>query len=307
VNCNIKKYSDNLFLIILPPVSPGFENFIGVWLYKGDKTFIVDVGTSSTAEALLNALAEAGVEHLDYIFLTHIHIDHAGAIGEIAAGFPGTPVVCHRDGIPHLADPERLWKGTKKALGGIADAYGPVKPVSSDRLADALLLDNCPVIPVMTPGHSIHHISYIYNDYLFAGEAGGVYYLLPSGRGYMRPATPPKFFYDLAFESIDTLISKSPGKICYSHLGLKDNAVLMLKEHKKQLYLWENIIRNEMSRCTDDNLVTRCINRLLMKDAFLTGFFNMEGEMKEREKFFFANSIKGFVDYLVSFPHTDNP
>ena len=254
-------------------MAPGFENFIGVWLYKGKITFVVDVGTSSTADALLGALGEAGVERLDYIFLTHIHVDHAGATGEIAAHFPGTPVICHKDGIPHLADPERLWKGTKKTLGGIADAYGPVKPVPPDRLVDALLLDNCPVIPVVTPGHSIHHISYIYNDCLFAGEAGGVYYLLPSGRGYMRPATPPKFFYDLAFESIDTLISKSPGKICYGHLGLKENAVLMLKEHKKQLYLWENIIRNEMSKCRDDDLVSRCINTLLIKDALLTGFF----------------------------------
>jgi len=266
----------------------------------------VDVGTSSTADALLNALAESGVERLDYIFLTHIHIDHAGAIGEIAAHFPGTPVVCHKDGIPHLADPEKLWKGTKKTLGGIADAYGPVKPVPADRLADALLLDNCPVIPVMTPGHSIHHISYIYKDCLFAGEAAGVYYLLPSGRGYMRPATPPKFFRDLAFESIDTLISKGPAKICYGHLGLKENAVIMLKEHKKQLYLWENIIRNEMGKSTDNEIVSRCIRMLLMKDAYLTGFFNMEKGTQEREKYFFSNSIKGFADYISSLLHADN-
>jgi len=298
LSCNITKYSDNLFLITLPPVAPGFENFIGAWLYKGEINFIVDVGTSSTADALLNALAESGVERLDYIFLTHIHIDHAGAIGEIAAHFPGTPVVCHKDGIPHLADPEKLWKGTKKTLGGIADAYGPVKPVPPDRLADALLLDNCPVIPVMTPGHSIHHISYIYKDCLFAGEAGGVYYFLPAGREYMRPATPPKFFCDLAFESIDTLISKSPGKICYGHLGLKENAALMLKGHKKQLYLWKNIIRNETSKFADDDLITRCIKILLAKDPLLTGFFNMEEDMKEREKIFLTNSIKGFVDYI---------
>jgi len=114
----------------------------------------------------------------------------------------------------------------------------------------------------------------------------------------MRPATPPKFFYDLALESIDTLISKSPGKICYGHLGLKENAVIMLKEHKKQLYLWENIIRNEMSKFKDDDMISRCMKILLAKDPLLTGFFNMEEDMKEREKIFFANSIKGFVDYI---------
>lgn len=307
MSCNITKYSDNLFLITLPPVAPGFENFIGSWLYKGDITFIVDVGTSSTADALIGALDEAGVKHLDYIFLTHIHVDHAGAIGEISARFPDAPVICHKDGIPHLADPEKLWKGTKKSLGDIADAYGPVKPVPPDRLVDALRLDNCPVIPAPTPGHSMHHISYIYNDCIFAGEAGGVYYLLPSGRGYMRPATPPKFFRDLALQSIDSLISKSPAKICYGHLGLKENAVMMLREHKKQLDLWENIIRSEMSKARNDNPVSRCANILLAKDSLLSGFFNMGKETQEREKFFLTNSIKGFVDYIESFPAADNP
>lgn len=300
MSCKITKYSNELSLITLPPVAPGFENFIGVWLYRGEINFIVDVGTSSTADALLGAIEEAGVKNLDYIFLTHIHVDHAGAIGEIAAHFPGTPVVCHRDAIPHLTDPEKLWKGTKTALGSIADAYGPVKQVFPDRLYDALLLDNCPITPVMTPGHSIHHISYIYNDCLFAGEAGGVYYLIPSGRGYLRPATPPKFFYDLAIESIDALILKKPGKICYGHLGFKDNAVLMLKEHKKQLCLWENIIRNEMGKNRGNELVPRCMSVLLAKDSMLTGLFNMKEDMKEREKIFFANSIKGFVDYINS-------
>ena len=267
----------------------------------------MDVGTSSTADALTGALSEAGAERLDYIFLTHIHVDHAGAIGEISDRYPDTPVVCHKDGIPHLVDPEKLWKGTKKALGSTADAYCPVKPVPQERLKDAAFLDGCPVIPVPTPGHSIHHISYIYNDCLFAGEAGGVYYLLPSGRGYLRPATPPKFFRDLALESIDALISKNPSKICYGHLGMKENAAAMLIEHKKQLCLWENIIRNETGRLNNDNLISRCAGILLAKDPLISGFFNMGKETQERERFFFANSIKGFAEYLQSSPSAYNP
>jgi glyoxylase-like metal-dependent hydrolase (beta-lactamase superfamily II) len=307
LNCSIKRYSGNLSLIILPPVAPGFENFIGVWLYKGEISFIVDVGTSSTAGALSAAIAEAGVKNLDYIFLTHIHVDHAGAIGEISDLFPAAPVICHKEGIPHLADPEKLWKGTKKALGETADAYGPVKPVPAERLYDPFSLDISPVTAVPTPGHSIHHMSYIYNDLLFAGEAGGVYYLLPSGRGYMRPATPPKFFRDEAHQSVETLIAKNPAKICYGHLGFKENACVMLKEHKKQLDLWEEVIKNEMAKTPDDTLVSRCINMLLMKDAFLTGYFNMEKGCQERERFFLSNSIKGFADYIGSMPRADNP
>ncbi len=294
----IKRYTDNLFLITLPPVAPGFQNFIGVWLYKGEKTFIVDTGTSSTSDALLHALGEIGVRHLDFILLTHIHLDHAGAIGEISGHFPDAPVVCHKDGIPHLADPARLWEGTKKTLGSIATAYGPLKPVNIDRLTDASAFNESPVIPVITPGHSLHHVSYLFKDCLFAGEAGGVCYPLRSGREYMRPATPPKFFCDIAVKSIDALISICPEKICYGHLGLKEDAVTLLKQHKEQLYFWEHIIRNEIGNSQNDDLILRCSGLLLAKDHLLEGFSDMEEDIKEREKIFLLNSIKGFIGYI---------
>jgi glyoxylase-like metal-dependent hydrolase (beta-lactamase superfamily II) len=287
-----------MFLITLPSVAAGFQDFIGVWLYKGEKTFIVDTGTSSTSDALLKALRETGVKNLDYILLTHIHMDHAGATGEISEHFPDSPVVCHKDAIPHLADPSRLWEGTKKTLGRIAEAYGPLKPVNPELLTDASVFSET-IISVATPGHSIHHVSYIYGDFLFAGEAGGVCYPLKSGGEYMRPATPPKFFLNTAVESIDTLISKSPGKICYGHLGLKEDAVKMLKQHKEQLYFWEDIIRKEAGTSQNEDLISLCAEVLLEKDPLLAGFSDMEGDVKERERFFLLNSIKGFVESRI--------
>lgn len=299
MNYKIQRFTDNLSLITLPPVAPGFQNFIGVWIYKGEKTFIVDVGTSSTSDALMQAIGETGAKHLDYIFLTHIHVDHAGAIGEISGHFPDAPVVCHKDGIPHLADPGRLWEGTKKTLGSIATAYGPIKPVPPDRLVDASAFNDGPVIPVITPGHSLHHISYIFKDCLFAGEAGGVRYPLRSGREYMRPATPPKFFLDIAIDSIDDLISKRPEKICYGHLGLKEDAVSMLKQHKEQLYFWESIIKREITGLGKDDPVSQCMRLLLEKDPLLAGFADMEEDVQEREKIFLLNSIKGFAGWIL--------
>lgn len=299
MNYKIKRFSDNIFLITLPPVAPGFQDFIGVWLYKGEKTFIVDTGTSSTSDALLEAIREAGARKLDYIFLTHIHMDHAGAIGEISEHFPDAPVVCHKDAIQHLIDPSKLWEGTKKTLGSIATAYGPLKPVRPERLVDASVFNEASVIPVITPGHSLHHVSYIFEDCLFAGEAGGVCYTLPSGGEYMRPATPPKFFMGTASRSIDSLISMNPRKICYGHLGLKDNAVNLLKQHKDQLYLWEDIIRNETDKSNKEDLFSRCKRLLLAKDHLLAGFSEMEEGVKEREKIFLLNSIKGFVGYIL--------
>ncbi|MCP4694015.1 MAG: MBL fold metallo-hydrolase, partial [Desulfobacterales bacterium] len=98
----IEMLSDRLGLITLTPPIPGFDDFIAAWLYKGeDATFVVDVGPSATADGLLNALEELGVKRLDYILLTHIHLDHAGAAGEMTRRFPDARIVCHKAGIPH--------------------------------------------------------------------------------------------------------------------------------------------------------------------------------------------------------------
>ena len=77
-----------------------------------------------TADLLIDAITALGVDHLDYICLTHIHLDHAGAIGHLVRHFPDALVVCHPKGASHLVDPERLWQGTVKTLGATGRAYG---------------------------------------------------------------------------------------------------------------------------------------------------------------------------------------
>ena len=81
---------------------PGFTSFIGSWIYKGKKTFLVDVGPAATIPVLVKSLEVLEVSHLDAILLTHIHIDHAGGIGDLSLLFPDTPIVCHETGIQHL-------------------------------------------------------------------------------------------------------------------------------------------------------------------------------------------------------------
>jgi len=299
LNYKVNEISDDLFLITLVPPLKGFSGFIGVWLFLGTPSFVVDVGPSSTAGALLEALDKLKVSHLDYILLTHIHLDHAGAIGQIAKFFPKTPIVCHQAAIPHLVDPSRLWQGTQKILGPMAQGYGPVTPVAERRLlaADQFQTEN--IVPRITPGHALHHVSYLTEEFLFAGETGGVFLSLAGSIEYLRPATPPKFFLNTALQSIDTLIAGNPSQICYGHFGLKTNAVERLTLHRNQLLTWQKIIRNINATTSSPDPVDACLQRLLQEDTLLKGFYLLSPDEQEREKFFLSNSIKGFLGYLM--------
>ena len=291
-----------VYLVPLDQNLPGFTSFIGAWIYKGKKTFLVDVGPASTVPVLVKSLEALGIRHLDAILLTHIHIDHAGGAGDLTVFFPDVPIICHEKGIQHLADPSRLWEGSLKTLGQTAQAYGPFRPVPPKLLYNAARYQENKVMPILTPGHASHHVSYLLGPYLFAGEAGGVYLDIPGDDFYLRPATPPRFFLETSIKSIDVLIARKPSIICYGHFGMNEDALDMLKTHREQLFLWKKIIEDEMvhlSESKDEDFLKSCLQRLLKQDRFLKGFFHMDEAVKEREMIFLKNSIKGFTGYLV--------
>ncbi len=294
----IWQVEEKLYLIGLSPPLPGFKHFIGVWLYTGSPAFLVDVGPTATCSALLKALEKIRVRHLDYLLLTHIHIDHAGGIGAVSAAFPRARVVGHPKGLPHLIQPDRLWQGSLKALGPTAEAYGAIQAVAPDRVMATTDLDDPRLGTIPTPGHSPHHVSYLLDDLLFAGEAGGVCLATDSGRPYLRPATPPRFYLDVTRASIDRLIARAPAKIAYSHFGLFAGAGALLKSHRRQLQLWEDVIGRTLPHFEGDALVQACFDRLLQNDARLEAYSAMTAAEKNREDGFLYNSIRGFIGYL---------
>jgi glyoxylase-like metal-dependent hydrolase (beta-lactamase superfamily II) len=296
----IEHIADDLFLIPLTPSITGFQNFISAWLYRADATCLIDVGPSACAPDLLLALQELEVNQLDYILLTHIHLDHAGAIGEIAASFPDTPIICHQAAIRHLTDPTRLWEGTQKVLGSMALAYGPIKPVPENQLQTADLFQTESVRPIITPGHAIHHVSYQTAKYLFAGETGGVFMSLPEDRFYLRPATPPRFFLGEALQSVDALIAGHPKKICYGHFGVHGDAVKMLQLHRGQLKFWEKLLGSERHKFEEAEQIDGCMKVLIEEDPLMVTFNQLPPDVQKREQYFLKNSIKGYLGYLDS-------
>ena len=275
----------------------GLEGFIGSWVFDGDVTFIVDVGPKTSLPTLLEGLQELKIKRLDFIFLTHVHIDHAGATGSLIAHFPETRVVCHPLGITHLIDPQRLWEGSKKVLGELALKYGEIDPVPEQNLLSSEEFEWKDFRIILTPGHAAHHLSVLHHHRLFVGEAGGIF-LDFGDEFYLRPPTPPRFILEETVASIDRLLDTQAQDIYYAHAGFHRDANKMLTLYRKQLFLWRNVVADQMKQPGEKDLIDRCISVLLKRDELLKSFRLMKSEERDRELNFTRNSLMGFIDYL---------
>ena len=292
----IQRISENLFLIDLDLPLPGFCSFISTWVIKvDDRAIVIDPGPSATVSTVCNALSELGVKGVDYVLLTHIHLDHAGGCGGLIAHYPDPMVVCHPQALDHLADPERLWHGSLKVLKDLARAYGEPLPIKREKLCPGCDIQwkGYKIACLETPGHASHHLSFFLEDIVFAGEVAGV--RIPSGNPpYMRPATPPPFQPEVALRSIDNVIKHRPERICYGHYGIMDNAVRMLESAQEQIKLWLEIIRGRRVKGLgmDEGEI---LEEMLAKDPGLRFFHQLKPDVQERETYFLKNSIRGMV------------
>jgi glyoxylase-like metal-dependent hydrolase (beta-lactamase superfamily II) len=288
-------------LIELRQDRPGFDRFIGSWLCPFDKTVVIDVGPSRSVTKLIESLSVLGIREVDFVLLTHIHMDHAGGLAEFLDHFPMARAVCHSKAISHLVDPSKLWLGSQKTLGDLAEAYGPIRPVKKERLIPHTEARVEGIDIIETPGHAPHHLSFIIQENLFAGEAGGIYLAVKDWE-YLRPATPPVFFLKEFLGSIDRLLTAKDLPICYAHFGKANSSHRMLKRERAQLLLWETVLREEITK-GDHRLMERGMARLLAEDPELNAFEAMSSADQDREKFFIGNSIKGYLGFLQENPH----
>jgi glyoxylase-like metal-dependent hydrolase (beta-lactamase superfamily II) len=286
------------FFIELPQKIPGWEKFIGSWVIQGNPTIVIDVGPRASVNSLIAQLDQRGIRQVDQVWLTHIHIDHAGGLAPFLRRFPAAKVVAPAKGIPHLIDPTRLWEGSLATLGEKALAYGPIDPVSPGSLftPDDITLEGLTILE--TPGHAPFHLSFCYHDFLFCGESAGIFVSFGE-QIYLRPPTPPRFFLDLTVDSVDKMLALEDQAMYYGHAGSQANSQKMLRLYRGQLFLWKDLI-TEVLRSGGEDVTKRATELLLEKDPLLACFHQMDALSQQRELFFMANSIAGFVGYLKS-------
>ncbi|MFA7537137.1 MAG: MBL fold metallo-hydrolase [Desulfuromonadales bacterium] len=281
------------------PALPGFRKFISSWLYRGDGcAFLVDPGPLSTIPQLLRDLRRRGVERLDYVLLTHIHIDHAGGAGALLREFPEARVVCHPEGMRHLAAPEKLWQGSLQVLGKTAEAYGEIVAVPENRFFFAEHIPDSGVRAFLTPGHAQHHACYLLDDLLFAGEVAGVRSEVADGI-YMRPATPPRFIPSVALESIDRMLALRPRRMVFAHYGMVDAAEEHLRIARRQLRLWVRGVA-ETAAAAEAEREKAFFDWLQAHDPIFRNIRQLAPDLHARERVFFANTLRGMREFVES-------
>ena len=277
----------------------GFRTFISCWLYQSDElSFVVDPGPLSTIPLLLESLKQRQVKKLDYVLLTHIHIDHAGGAGELLKSYPDAQVICHPQGIKHLIEPDKLWQGSKKVLGQLATTYGEIIPIPKDSIAFEETIGTTGIRSFKTPGHAQHHCCYLLDDLLFGGEVAGVHYPLTEGI-YMRQATPPKFILEVALDSIQQMIELNPRMMVIAHYGVVEPAIDYLKTSREQLKLWVKGVQQHID-LPKEQFKDSMIDWLLRNDCHYRLIGKLPHDIQARENYFLDNSLRGMRDYVIS-------
>jgi glyoxylase-like metal-dependent hydrolase (beta-lactamase superfamily II) len=192
--------SDGVFLI--DTLAAGTPGLVAGYLIKGDRSALVDAGYPSSANSVLSELKSllATEPSVDYLIPTHVHLDHAGAIGGLSEAMPKARVLVNEHGLKHLVDPSKLAATAASLFGERAmSAYGMPSPLPRERLEpvrESYELDlgagkNLRIF--YTPGHAWHHMSALLESerLLITGDAVGVCY---SGFDFPIPATPPPGF-----------------------------------------------------------------------------------------------------------------
>ena len=245
----------------------GNEGTVAVFLVPGEgrKFSLVETGPASTLEAVKAGIQEAGFElrNLENILVTHIHLDHAGAAGALAAE-SGATVYVHEIGAPHLIDPSRLMASATRIYGDQMDTlWGPMTPIPEAQIkplqgGETLKLGGHVFEVIYTPGHASHHVAYLLDkDALFTGDAAAIHL---RGSSVVRPALPPpEIDLETWRETAQKMLAAKPKRLMLTHFGEVTDPETHLRRVPERNGAWAEVILEGMRAGEDDATLTKRI------------------------------------------------
>ena len=237
----------------------GRAGALASFVVDADRPALVDTGGANTYEQVTEAMATLGVdpEAVAYIVVTHLHLDHAGGAGHLAALCPNAEVVIHERGAGYLTDPDRLDRLMRSVseAQGMEDPFGQPELVPETRVrtvsgGETLDLGDRSLDVYDAPGHAPHHFVCFDEDdgTLYAADACGEHF-----DGHPIPSTPPPSF-DLSdnLETLDRLRPLAPDRILYGHFGVGTDGSRLLETYRRELPEWVDRIEAGRREHGDD-------------------------------------------------------
>nr|WP_067605364.1 MBL fold metallo-hydrolase [Nocardiopsis listeri] len=231
----------------------GYPGVVSAYLIRTERPCIVEVGTAGSAPVLRDAVIRLGLSPKDLatIVVTHIHLDHAGGTGDMAALFPNAEIVVHERGARHLADPSRLMASAKMVWGDrLETLFGHMRPTEASRIRSVAATGEIDLgagrklVSHYAPGHAKHHMGLVdtVTGDLYVGDALGVYNPLT---GDLRPATPPPDFdMDACLSTLRLFGDIGAQRLMFSHFGAVDGVGEKLDRAERELRLWVETVRD---------------------------------------------------------------
>ncbi len=257
----------------------GYTGITAGYLIRSERPCLIETGTAPSAPVVRDALAQlrVGPADLATIVVTHIHLDHAGGVGDLAEMFPAAEIVVHELGARHLADPSRLMASARLVYGDELDAlFGVLAPTPAERIR---AVEQTGVVDLgggrrldshYSPGHARHHVGLIdsASGDLYVGDAVGVY--IPE-TGDLRPATPPPDFdLSLALDSLRGFAALAPSRLLFSHYGPVSDVEQILARSAEEISVWVEQTRSARGAGLDlDHAVAMVAQRTRERYAVL--------------------------------------
>ena len=228
-------------------------------IVENGRAAFVDSGNNASLPAALAALASLGLtpDNVDYVILSHIHLDHAGGAGAMMRAFPRARLVVHPRGARHMADPSKLVAGASAVYGAdeVRRLYGEVLPIDSRRIIEAthqlkVDLAGRELLCLDTPGHAKHHICLVdrRSGDVFTGDTFGLSYreLDTDGRQFVFPTTTPIQFEPQALHaSVDLIVSYQPQAVYLTHFSRLADVAAQAQQLHRQIDAHVAIARRE--------------------------------------------------------------
>ncbi|MFK7885505.1 MAG: MBL fold metallo-hydrolase [Gammaproteobacteria bacterium] len=249
-------------------------------IVQDGRAAFVDTGTSHSARYLLNALLQQDLtpECVDYIFLTHIHLDHAGGAGTLLQSLPNAKVVLHPRGAAHMIDPTKLIAGSRAVYGDALydKLYGEIVAVPEARVVivedgDELMLGDRRLLFLHTPGHALHHYCIVDAAHraVFSGDTFGVSYRetdTAAGPFIFPTTTPTQFDPVAAHDSYDRILSYNPDTVYLTHYSRVGNIPKLAQDLHRRLDAFVDIAKAHVETSNRAMAIARDMRNYLFRE-----------------------------------------